>query len=289
MSDVVTLPDVAGMHDDLPAQHGSAKALVLTILGEFVLPEDGASWTTSLVTAAGVLGVGEKNARQAVSRIAEQGLIEADRHGRRVRWSLTDDGTRLLQDGARRIYGFGVTPVDWEGDWLVAHCPVAESRRSVRNRLRTRLSFLGFGELSPNLLVSPHPDREPALRSVLDELGVAAESVVLRSTAGTSAENVELVARAWDLRGLAEAYRVFDRTHRDARPTDDRGAFAALVALVHDWRRFPFTDPELPTELLPERWAGTTAARIFRERHADWTPGARRWFEGLETTARDGC
>jgi len=287
VSSTAALHDVVSLHDALPAQHGGAKALVLTILGEFVLPDGGATWTASLVEAAGVLGIGEKNARQAVARIGDQGLIEADRHGRRVRWSLTDDGRRLLEDGARRIYEFGTTTVDWNGEWLVAHCPVAESQRAVRNQLRTRLGFLGFGELSPNLLVSPHVDREPALRDVLSELGLTAESVVLRSATGTAGENIELVARAWDLGGLEDGYRAFSRAHRRLQPVDERAAFRSLVDLVHDWRRFPFTDPELPTELLPDGWAGSEAAQVFHERHADWSRAARRWFGELETGGGD--
>ena len=283
MSDTILLHDLVALADDLPAQHGGAKALVFTILGEFVLPAGGDVWTSSLLAAADVMGIGEKNARQAIARIGDRGLIEADRHGRRVRWSLTDDGRRLLEDGARRIYGFGAETADWSGGWLVAHCPVAESQRAVRDQLRTRLAFLGFGELSPNLLISPHLDREQMLRQVLGDLGLTEESVVLRSTAGTTGENVELVARAWDLDGLANSYALFSEVHRHHPWTDDRASFRALVELVHDWRRFPFTDPELPTELLPEGWAGTTAAQMFRERHADWSPAAQRWFGDLET------
>ena len=287
MTDMVGLQDVVAMADDLPAQHGGAKALVLTILGELVLPAGGAVWTSSLVEAAGVLGIGEKNARQAIARIGDQGLIAADRHGRRVRWSLTDDGRRLLEDGADRIYRFGTTTVDWGGDWLVAHCPVAESRRADRNRLRTRLAFLGFGELSPNLLISPHVDRERSLRRVLHELGLTGESVVLHSTLAAADGNLDLVARAWDLDGLANSYAAFTDAHRDRRPADARESFTSLVGLVHDWRSFPFTDPELPTELLPEHWAGTTAARLFHERRADLSPDAQRWFGDLEARAQD--
>ncbi len=286
MSDVAALSDIVVPTDDLPAQHGGAKALVLTILGELVLPAGGAAWTSSLVAAAEVLGIGEKNARQAIARIGDQGLIRPDRHGRRVRWSLTDDGRRLLEEGARRIYGFGTSTVDWGGTWLVAHCPVAESQRAVRNQLRTRLAFLGFGELSPTLLISPHLDRERALREVLRDLGLTDESVVLHSSVGADGENRDLVARAWDLDGLADSYATFTCAHRDQRPTEDRASFRALVGLVHDWRRFPFTDPELPTELLPDCWAGTTAAQVFHDRHADWSPAARLWFGDLDVHER---
>ena len=267
----------------LPAQRGGAKALLLTVLGEFVLPAGGAVWTSTLVDAAGALSVAEKNARQAISRVGDQGLIVADRHGRRVRWTLTPAGRSLLETGTERIYRFGVAMVDWSGDWLVAHCPVAESQRSVRTQLRTKLGFLGFGELSASLLISPHVEREPELRVVLDELGLINDSLIMRSTMASSSDHGDVVARAWDLDELDASYTTFVDEHSDRRPDDDMSAFRAVVELVHGWRRFPFVDPELPTELLPEAWAGATATELFHDRHARWSPAAQRWFAALES------
>ena len=40
------------MTDVLAAQRGGAKSLLLTVLGEFVLPAGGAAWTSTLVAAA---------------------------------------------------------------------------------------------------------------------------------------------------------------------------------------------------------------------------------------------
>ncbi len=273
--------------EDLPAQQGGAKALLLTVLGEFVLPSGGEAWTSSLVGAAETLGIGEKNARQAIARIGDQGLIVACRHGRRVRWSLTPDGHELLETGTRRIYEFGAGRADWSGEWLVAHCQVSESKRALRTQLRTQLGFLGFGEISASLLISPHLDREPALRQVLRQLGLLRDSTVMRSTLASAEENAELVERAWDLGALVDRYRSFDRTHHraDDLPANEAGAaaFRALVELVHDWRRFPFIDPELPTALLPAPWAGTTAAARFRERHGELTGPAQTWFHDLDS------
>lgn len=264
--------------DSSASRRGGARALMLTVLGEFVLRGDGAAWTSTLIAAADTLGIGEKNARQAIARIGEQGLIEAVRHGRETRWTLTDVGRRLLETGARRIYEFGTVAVDWRGDWLVAYCQVAESQRAVRHRLRTQLAFLGFGELSASLLVTPHVGREPELRRVLDALGLSAESVVLRSTTGSIAESAELVARAWDVDALADSYVAFSGRHRHRSPSSPQDAFRAVVGLVHDWRRFPSVDPELPTELLPDEWAGSIATEVFRERHREWSPAAQDWF-----------
>src|SRR4051794_28152797 len=125
----------------------SAKSLLLTLLGEFVLPRGGRAWTGTLVDVLGALGVEGSNARQAIARTASDGRIIAERHGRRVQWQLSDQTVELLDNGTKRIYGFGSTGVEWDRRWLVVLCPVPEEQRAKRHQLRARLGFAGFGFL----------------------------------------------------------------------------------------------------------------------------------------------
>ena len=90
-----------------PRAGSSAKALLLTVLGELVLPHGGTVWTATLVDALELLGVNEPNARQAAARLKEQGLLDTERHGRHARWRLTAAGRHLLTAGTERIYRFG--------------------------------------------------------------------------------------------------------------------------------------------------------------------------------------
>ncbi|MGH3444739.1 MAG: hypothetical protein ACRDPB_05140, partial [Nocardioidaceae bacterium] len=83
----------------------SARSLLLTVLGEFVHPREEQVWTATVLEALGALGVEEKSARQALARTANEGLLVSARHGRRVLWTLTEEGGRLLEEGTRRIYG----------------------------------------------------------------------------------------------------------------------------------------------------------------------------------------
>jgi phenylacetic acid degradation operon negative regulatory protein len=87
--------------------HTSARSLLMTLLGEYVLPRDRPVWTSVLVNTLATFDVEEKSARQALARTAAEGWLVSDRVGRRVRWSLTPPGRKLLTEGARRIYEFG--------------------------------------------------------------------------------------------------------------------------------------------------------------------------------------
>lgn len=262
-----------------------AKALAWTILGEFVLPGDGAAWTSTLVDALGAVGVNERNARQALARLGEDGIIGAERFGRRTRWHLTERGRATLETGARRIYAFGGDENSWAGEWLVVHCPVPEPQRHLRHQLQRRLSFVGFGFVAPGVALSPHADREEGVVALLAELGLDGEALVLRSRSAGRTTDADLVARAWDLASLGAAYGRFTDRFAAVAVSGGDEAFAATVELVHGWRRFPFVDPELPTSLLPRQWAGRAAHQMFVQRRQQWAHAAQSWFATHEAAA----
>jgi hypothetical protein len=86
----------------------SARSLLTTVLGEYVLPRGRPVWTSALVETLALFGVEEKSARQALARTAKgAGWLASERVGRRTRWALTPPGRRLLTEGAQRIYDFG--------------------------------------------------------------------------------------------------------------------------------------------------------------------------------------
>ena len=56
--------------------------------------------------------------------------------------------------------------------------------------------------------------------------------------------------------------------------------FALRSILVHQWRKFLFSDPGLPAALLPPAWPGHDAARLFRAESARLWPAASRFVDG---------
>jgi phenylacetic acid degradation operon negative regulatory protein len=266
-----------------PRSGSSAKALLLTVLGEFTLPAGGVLWTSTAVRALATLDVEERNARQALARLADQGVVASERHGQKARWRLTADGRRLLTTGTDRIYDFGRDAEVWDGRWLVVNCAVPEEQRAKRLQLRTQLEFAGFGFLAPSVALTPHTEREREANAILDALDLSGSALVIRGELGDAVDPHELLRRAWDLDALADGYAEFMAAFADRAPTTDVGRFAALVELVHAWRRFPFVDPEIPARLLPQRWPGKRARRLFDARHRAWSPGAQRWYAARES------
>jgi phenylacetic acid degradation operon negative regulatory protein len=75
----------------------AARSLLLTVLGEFVLPRPEGVGQEALVAALRALGFTPAAARQAVTRSAREGWLAAEREGRRARMRLTPATADLLR------------------------------------------------------------------------------------------------------------------------------------------------------------------------------------------------
>jgi phenylacetic acid degradation operon negative regulatory protein len=256
----------------------SARSLLLTVLGEFVLPRSEPVWTQTLIDVLAGLGVEQKSARQALARTAAEGLLASDRSGRRVRWSLSSAGRRLLTEGAARIYGFGTRSTAWDGRWLLLLVSVPESRRQLRHRLRTRLAWAGLGSPTPGVWVTPDPAKQDEVSRVIADLELTEVTSSFVGPFGAIGAERDVVAQAWDLAGIEAAYADFLATFGSTVPGTPAEVMTAQIHLVHAWRRFPFLDPALPGELLPAEWAGARAAALFGTLHARWDgPAGHHW------------
>jgi phenylacetic acid degradation operon negative regulatory protein len=258
----------------------AARSVLLTTLGEYVLSTPEGVWQETLIAALGALGYKPQAARQALVRSVSGGWLSTERHGRRARIRLTDQTERMLRIGAARIYGFGKS-WEWDGEWLLVIVRVPEQRREVRHQLRTQLAWAGFGSLGGGLWISPHVQREQDLPGG-DAAGSVAELQSFRARLGTIGDPAKLVNEAWDLDQVAAAYHAFTAGFAGMRPTTPEAVFRAQTMLVHEWRKFPFLDPDLPESILPAGWPRSEAHEVFVERHAVYNDVAQGYFRSLE-------
>ena len=265
---------------------GSARSILLTLLGEFVLPNGQPVWTSSLLYMLTGLGIEQQTARQAIARAAASGWITPQRQGREVRWELTEHGTRLIERGTQRVLSLHREAQPWSGDWLILVITITESQRSVRKRLYTSLTWEGFGNPMPGLWLSPHPDNEPRARRVIEDLELKDSTVAFVGKASAIGLNEEeLVRRAWDLGEVTTKYEqlIINFTGLEPQPGDP--LMFTHVRLVNQWQHFPFMDPQLPEELLPN-WIGRRAAVMFHQLRSAWYDQAQaRWREVVRETS----
>ena len=271
--------EVPAMSRRHQAGASSARGLLLTVLGEFMLPDGGAAWTSAVLAVFARMGIGEKATRQALMRTSQAGWLRSEHDGRRARWVLTPAARQMLTDGAERIYSFGQA-ADWDQRWVVVSVRIPETDRRARHVVRTRLTWAGFGALAAGLWISPHSSRASEAERVLRDAGVGDEANVFVAERTGLGDIKTMVAEAWDLPSVEAEYEMFAAEFRGQAPAD---VLVRQIELVHAWRRFPSIDPALPRELLPARWTGTRAALLFAERHESWRSDSRRDWDRLNS------
>lgn len=249
--------------------------LVFTLFGEYLLHRPGPVWVGSLIALLEPLGLSPGSSRTVLSRMTRKGWFRTAREGRNSFYSLTDRGRRLLQKGEARIYR---PPRDegWDGRWFLIAYSIPEDTRHLRDRLRVRLSWIGFGSLGNGLWISPHPV-EDEVAEVARELEVEEHVEVFRARHLGPSDADRLVASCWDLAGVNDRYRDFLKRHgeafRDARAAalgggmEPEECYVRRFELIHEYREFPLVDPRLPRALLPEGWVGEEARELFQAYH----------------------
>ena len=254
------------------------RALIVSFFGTYARDVGGWIGVADLIALMGGLDVDGPSVRSAVSRLKRRGLLVSERLGGAAGYRLSDEGRRILGEGDQRIFGHRVARA--EDGWVLVVFSVPESERRRRHALRTQLTRLGFGTTAAGVWIAPSHLTDQA-RATLRELDLEEHAELFHATHLDFRDLTTSVARWWDLPALQAMYRGFLDEHEpvltawrrrgtrsEPGPEQRAAAFADHLRAVDSWRRLPFLDPGLPPELLPDRWAGSRAARVFFDLHA---------------------
>jgi phenylacetic acid degradation operon negative regulatory protein len=254
--------------------------MLLTVVGEMLRDREQGAWTVAMLRVLGGLGIEDHAARQLLARSAAAGWVEREREGRAVRWRLAAAGRALVEEGLRRSATYLEGDDAWDGRWLVLHVTVPQHQRTTRKRLYGGLTWLGMGNPTPGVWVTPHAERIGELDRLISSLDLddTALSFVGPASGVGIAEDV-MVQRSWNLSDLEKSYRRFIAQESTAQDAPDRDALMlSYLDLLNLQQRFMRLDPQLPVELLPS-WVGRDAAELFATLRSRWgaTAHARFW------------
>lgn len=265
---------------------GSARSILLTVLSTLVLPSGRPVWTSALLYVMTGLGLEEQTARQAIARAADAGLIANEKHGRTVRWQVTEAGIAEIEEITRRANSLINPPERWDGRCLILSITIPQRLRTVRKRLYSGLYWQGFGNPAPGLWASPHADRVEELRELIEDLGLHDHAITfIGQTLGVGITDPEIIERAWDLNHLAARYEKFLATFENLSPKPGDELLFTHLTMLNEYREFPAMDPQLPKDLLPN-WVGRRATELVVDLHATWSEASRaRWDEIVVATA----
>ena len=255
----------------------SASAIMLTFLGDHVLDQHVCVYSGSVIEVLGRAGVSEEATRSTLTRMTGRGLLRRQRSGRRMYFGLTERSTRILHDGAVRLWQTGAVNRDWDGSWTLLAFSLPGERQRERHDLRASLAWAGFGPIQGGLWIAPGA---PDVSELLSE-----HIRVFRGHADPSTDIAEMIAGAYDLGALAERYEEF-RGRWVGGPVED--PLAAKLLLVTDWLQIIRRDPRLPAEHLPDDWPAVSAQELFRGLNDRLTLPAAEIAGALLETMPDG-
>ena len=266
-----------------------SRSAILTLYGDYLLKRGGEISIAGLIELLNQVGLSDQAVRSAVSRMCRGGLLKVRRSRRGSYYSLASRGYELLNKGTQRI--FERKNSNWDGTWSMVTYSIPEAMRAARDRLRLELGWLGYGSLSEATWISPY-DLTREVEDLAERVGVKdyIYSFLVRHHGSTRPSDV--VARCWDLGRIHERYARFVDEYRprlqrhvarlERGETIEPGeCFVERFNLIHEYRRLPFFDPDLPEELLPDNWLRPEAATLFRDYHDRLADKANAFFDGI--------
>jgi phenylacetic acid degradation operon negative regulatory protein len=270
------------------------RAALLTLYGDYVRYTGVEIGIGSLIKLLGNFDLSEQSVRSAVSRMCRAGLLKVRHSGVRSYYSLTEEGHSLLAKGTQRI--FVRRNNHWDGSWNIVIYSVPEQERKARDLLRLELSWMGYGPLSNATWISPY-DLTKEVEDLAERLQIKEHIQIFQAKHQEFIDPKKIVSRCWDLGKIHQKYADFIAKYRPkleehrkrlqaGETIEPSECFVARFNLIHEYRKLPFLDPDLPQELLPENWLRPQAAALFDEYHGLLTEKANEYFDSVTRNYR---
>lgn len=247
--------------------------ILQTLYGQFVYPEGFDPKhlhflaLKSLTKFFATIGYSPGTVRLMLSRSVKDGEFLRKKNGKNVFYSPSPEMVNdIYSTGAWAFSKDSQKP--WDGGWFIVTYQIPDERRELRERLRNRLTRLGFGRLTYSVWVSPF-DRSEVITRIANELQISNE-VITFSSKETNMPPETLTTRAWDLSKIARYYLDLIELLNTIKaalsnnPSDEEAFGGIWEACAH----FVITvkdDPYLPPALLPADWPGNRAAELYSD------------------------
>ena len=257
---------ISGEASDLLTRSTRQQSLIFTIYGAYSRPLEGWLSVSALVDLMNDLGIEEATVRSALSRFKRRGILHAEKRSSLAGYALSYGARQTFDAGDARV----LEPRSNQNKgWLLAAFSIPESNRDLRYRLRSRLIWMGFAQVTGGLWIAP-AQLENEVLELARELAVTDYLDVFRAEHLAFKPTVEAIAGWWDLKSIASMHQAFIDSQSDVARKWSKGisvtpvaAFVDYTKALTSWRHLPYLDPGLPAEYLPKDWVGMKSADIF--------------------------
>ena len=254
---------------DRPAAGATlSRTVLVSFLGSIVRKMGNWMPIAGTVALLAESGLDTSSVRTAVFRLKKRGWLESETRAGMRGYRLTPTALDALAVGDEVIW-HARQPADLGDGWCLVNFSVPESARAMRHQLTAHLASLGFGNIGSAVWIAP-ARMLPAAQRAFAELDLTRYCAVFVGDYVAGQELTTMVRNGWDLDGIDQRYREFIQDHRKeadhlaaAEVIGGQQAFVTYLSVIDRWRKLPFRDPGLPSEVLTEDWSGPAAVHLF--------------------------
>jgi phenylacetic acid degradation operon negative regulatory protein len=200
--------------------------------------------------------------RVAVWRMLKTGDIERVVKDGEVYLRLTGQGVKRL---VREFPLVKMQEKKWDNLWRIVIFDFPVTQNYKRNRLRKKLEKLGFGMFQKSVWMSPY-NLAWEISEFLKAQSFRDYAYVLVSPLRFAASNKSLAEKIWKLNKIKDAYqKLLDWWEEKSQGLKGDDFFLLAQKFCFRYLEIVAADPFLPKELLPSRWPGEEARKIFQK------------------------
>lgn len=271
----------------------SGTSLISTIFGDSVLHRGGNISLASLIQLLELFGFNDRAVRTSVFRLVKNDWLCSDKIGRTSFYRITDSSRSTYLQAEQRIYNDQMK--EWDHYWgLILMSSLDTENKAL---LKKELEWLGFANISTNLMAYPGCNRIELQRLLVD-LNMSEQVVVFKAeTLQLFNNSVDTIGRMlrtnWPIDELRQRYLQFLDIFREIgvllmqenEQLEPVQAFQIRTLLIHYYRRILLKDPALPLELLPTDWPAIGARTLSMNIYKKVFEPADEYFLSVAATA----
>lgn len=271
----------------------SGTSLISTIFGDSVLHRGGNISLASLIQLLELFGFNDRAVRTSVFRLVKNDWLCSDKIGRTSFYRITDSSRSTYLQAEQRIYNDQMK--EWDHYWdLILMSSLDTENKAL---LKKELEWLGFANISTNLMAYPGCNRIELQRLLVD-LNMSEQVVVFKAeTLQLFNNSVDTIGRMlrtnWPIDELRQRYLQFLDIFREIgvllmqenEQVEPVQAFQIRTLLIHYYRRILLKDPALPLELLPTDWPAISARTLSMNIYKKVFEPADEYFLSVAATA----
>ncbi|WP_182915906.1 PaaX family transcriptional regulator C-terminal domain-containing protein [Massilia cavernae] len=264
----------------------TARQVAVTVLRDLLPPGVDVLWFSEFSALTEPLGMNERALRTTLFRLAQQGVVQGIRIGKRsaYRLAIAPDWQRSPDKEAA-----------WSGAWCVAIRLRGRAPPARRAACEANLVAAGFRPVAAGVLLRPQFGACP-VHAILERHRMQDATLVLTAEQPPTPGNrsvLDMVSDCWQLGPLMSDYQELSRRCEEflACPMSNHlsggaeGEFVKGALLLHEWQTLLSRDPALPAQLLPAQWPKEQAAALIGELRSRVAQGA--FVRGVLAPARN--